>query len=71
MSKVTLTVNGHAIPNNWTAEEVEASLRRPASQGAGIPVPNLTFSGAIEIPVSEELMDKLTQGEVCSPLPAP
>ena len=60
MDKITLTVNGQNISNSPAIyEEVERSLRRPASQGPGIPVPEL--SGVLDVLITEETLNKLTR----------
>ncbi len=62
MSKVTLTVNGQEISNNWTPEEVETSPRRPADQEASIHAPDL--SGVIDVPITVETMNRITKPAV-------
>ncbi len=62
MSKVTLTVTGQEISNNWTPEEVETSLRRPADQEASIHAPDL--SGIIDVPITVETMNRITKPAV-------
>ena len=60
MDKITLTVNGQNISNSPAIYEgVERSLRRPASQGPGIPVPEL--SGVLDVLITEETLNKLTR----------